>query len=88
MDIAQESSPANADFRTLPADISTGGGPTTILAASNQMLLYIINRSGLYLIKNKRLLATKSWCKTTHGYMKQHYFTSNFMFYQCLAINA
>jgi hypothetical protein len=31
--------PAKADFRTLPADISTGGGTATKVAASNQMFL-------------------------------------------------
>ena len=31
--------PAKADFKTLPVDISTGGGTATTVAASNQMLL-------------------------------------------------
>lgn len=36
---ALASPPARADFRTLPAGISTGGGTATTVAASNQMLL-------------------------------------------------
>jgi hypothetical protein len=31
--------PAKADFKTLPVDISTGGGTATTVAASNQMFL-------------------------------------------------
>lgn len=42
---AHERPPANADFRTLPAGISTGGGTATTVAASNQILLYITKRS-------------------------------------------
>lgn len=38
-DRAQERPPANADLRTLPAGISTGGGTATTVAASNQILL-------------------------------------------------
>jgi len=31
--------PAKADFKTLPVDISIGGGTATTVAASNQMFL-------------------------------------------------
>lgn len=41
VDNAQESPPANADFRTFPAGISTGGGTATTVAASNQIFLYL-----------------------------------------------
>lgn len=40
VDNAQERPPANADFRTLPAGISTGGGTATTVAASNQIFLH------------------------------------------------
>lgn len=43
VDNAQERPPANADFRTLPAGISTGGGTATTVAASNQIFLYVIH---------------------------------------------
>lgn len=39
VDNAHDKPPANADLRTLPAGISTGGGTATTVAASNQMLL-------------------------------------------------
>lgn len=38
---AQERPPANADLRTLPAGMVTGGATATTVAASNQILLYI-----------------------------------------------
>lgn len=40
VDNAHDKPPANADFRTLPAGISTGGGTATTVAASNQILLH------------------------------------------------
>lgn len=39
VDSAQARPPAKADFRTLPAGISTGGATATTVAASNQILL-------------------------------------------------
>lgn len=39
---AHERPPANADLRTLPACISTGGATATTVAASNQIFLYVI----------------------------------------------
>lgn len=41
VDKAQERPPANADLRTLPAGISTGGGTATTVAASNQIFLNV-----------------------------------------------
>lgn len=38
--------PANADLRTLPADISTGGATATTVAASNHILLFAISKRG------------------------------------------
>lgn len=45
VDNAQESPPANADFRTLPVGNSTGGATATTVAASNQMFLYVLQKS-------------------------------------------
>lgn len=45
VDNAQERPPANADFKTLPAGICTGGATTTTVAASNQILLWKVNFS-------------------------------------------
>lgn len=39
---AEARPPAKADFRTFSADICTGGGMATTVAASNQMLLDMI----------------------------------------------
>lgn len=48
---AHERPPAKADFRTLPAGISIGGATATTVAASNQILLYILENKlilGIY----------------------------------------
>lgn len=46
---AHERPPAKADFRTLPAGISIGGGTATTVAASNQILLYIGKDCNLFI---------------------------------------
>lgn len=52
VDNAQESPPANADFRTFPAGISTGGGTATTVAASNQIFLYVTHHQNTNICKN------------------------------------
>lgn len=49
VDIAEASPPARADFRTLPAGSSMGGGTATTVAASNQILLWISRKQKLVL---------------------------------------
>lgn len=46
---AHERPPAKADFSTLPAGISIGGATATTVAASNQILLYLLLSKQLYI---------------------------------------
>lgn len=58
-DRAHERPPANADLRTLPAGISTGGGTATTVAASNQILLNIPTK--LFFIHSINIHYWSSW---------------------------